>query len=72
MTGGGGTLKILKNDTFRYSKYNDIFFFYLLVLFFSRKILMDLKKMIFLYIILFPLKAFKLFLIALIKKYINM
>lgn len=28
---------------------------------------MDLKKMIFLYIILFPLKAFKLFLIALIK-----
>lgn len=72
MTGGGGTLKILTNDTFRYSKYNDIFFFYLLVLFFSRKILMDLKKMIFLYIILFPLKAFKLFLIALIKKYINM
>lgn len=69
---GGGTLKILTNDTFRYSKYNDIFFFYLLVLFFSRKILMDLKKMIFLYIILFPLKAFKLFLIALIKKYINM
>lgn len=65
--GGGGTLKILTNDTFRYSKYNDIFFFYLLVLFFSRKILMDLKKMIFLYIILFPLKAFKLFLIALIK-----
>lgn len=67
MTGGGGTLKILTNDTFRYSKYNDIFFLFASPFFLSQNPYGFKKNDFFVYYFI-PIESFQVVFNCLNKK----